>query len=169
MRTGLSLTVCRSLMPPELGSASRGGGGGEKCLLPGGGCLLQGGVCFWGVSALGGCCFRGVSALGWLSASGGVCFWGVCLLPGGVCCWGWGVSASRGGCLLQGCVCFWGVSAREVVFQHALRQIPLLTESQTQVKMHSSRMHTTHPLTYGRSLSGEGESLSGGLCLGVSV
>ena len=80
MRTGRSLTVCWSLLP--------------------GGCLLRGGVCSGGVSALG----------------GGVCSQGGCLLPGGV-------SALGGLCLLRG-VCSRGVSAPGGVSQHALRQIP---------------------------------------------
>ena len=74
MRTGRSLTVCRSLLP--------GGGGGvcSRGICPQGVCLLQGGgVCAPGVSALGrwvGICSRG----------------GVC--SGGVCSGGGGVSAS---------------------------------------------------------------------------
>ena len=76
MRTGRSLTVCRSLLP-----------GG--CLLPGGlpalgGCLLLGGCPLQGVSASG----EGVSAPG-----EGVCPWMGCLLPRGV---------YARGCLLRG-------------------------------------------------------------------
>ena len=87
MRTGRSLTVCRSLLP-----------GGGVCfpggLLPGGGCLLLGGVCSQGMSALGGVCSGGWGCLLWgVSALGGVCSGG-CLLPGG--------SAPGGGCLLRG-------------------------------------------------------------------
>ena len=73
MRTGHSLTACRSLIP---------GGGG--CLLLGGVCSGGDGVCSGGmVSAPGG------AASGGVSAPGGVCFWGVsapggCLLPGGI-------------------------------------------------------------------------------------
>ena len=66
MRTGRSLTVCRSLLlggvpaPGRGVSALRGvsasWGRGEGCLLPGG-CVL------WGLSALGGgVCSQGVSA-----------------------------------------------------------------------------------------------------------
>ena len=83
MRTGRSLTVCCSLLP----------GGG--CLLQGGsapgGCLLQGGVCSWGVSANGGICSWGVCLLPGVSARGGVCSQGVCSRGsalGGVCSWG---------------------------------------------------------------------------------
>ena len=80
MRTGRSLTVCRSLLPGG-GSFCSGG-----CLLPGGGvcsgrCLHWGGVCL-GVSAPG-----GGSAPGGMSAPGGVYLGGVC---------------SRGACLLWG-------------------------------------------------------------------
>ena len=132
MRTGRSLTVCRSLLP----------GGGVVCSQ--GVCLLQGvsalggGVCSWrgvllqGVSAPGGCLLlEGVSALGGvcsggggacsqgMSAPGGCLLWGVCLLTGGVSALG-GVYSR--GCLLQGSVCAlggvcsrgvccWGVSA----------------------------------------------------------
>ena len=90
MRTGHSLTVCRSLLP---------GGGGGWVSAPGGvsapegsapgegvsawGCLLLGGVCSWGVSAPGGVCSWGVSALGGCCLLLGVCSWGGCLLPGG--------------------------------------------------------------------------------------
>ena len=74
MRTGHSLTVCRSLLPRGR-CLLRGG-----CLLPGGmfapgGCLLRGGG---GGRLLGGCLLWGVSALG------GVCSVGRCLLLGGV-------------------------------------------------------------------------------------
>ena len=72
MRTGRSLTVCRSLL---WGGVCSGG-----CLLPGGG-LLPGGSAPWG------CLLSGVSALG------GVCSGGCAL--GGVCS-GEGV-CSRGG------------------------------------------------------------------------
>ena len=60
-----------------------------------GGCLLPGGVCFWGC-LLGGVCSRGLSALGGVN-SGGVCSGG-CLLPGGLLLGG---VCSRG-CLLLG-------------------------------------------------------------------
>ena len=94
MRTGLSLTVCPSLLP-------RGGVvcSGCVCLLLGvsalGACLLLGGVsalggvCSGGMSAPGGCLLWGVSAPRGVSALGGVCFGG-CLLQGGLL---WGVSA----------------------------------------------------------------------------
>ena len=91
MRTGRSLTVCRSVLPegggvsapegvvvcscgecPLLGGICSGGGG---CLLPGG-CLLQGGL-LWGVVYSGGVSAPGGSALGGVSAPGGVCSWGV--------------------------------------------------------------------------------------------
>ena len=98
MRTGRSLTVCRSLL--------LGGGGG----------LLPGGVCS------GGCAPRGVSAPQGVSAPGG-CSKG-CLLWGGVCSGGvsapgwcllWGVCSQggvcSGGCLLQGGCLLWRVSA----------------------------------------------------------
>ena len=88
MRTGRSLTVCRSQ-------------------LPGGGCLLLGGLLGAGVCSEG-CLLPGVSALGGL-------------LPGG--------------CVLQGGVSAPGGSARGGVSQDALRQRPpLWTESQTPVK-----------------------------------
>ena len=97
MRTGRSLTVCRSLLP-------RWGWGGVSA--PGRGGLLLGGVWSWGCLLPG-----GASGLGGVSAPGG------CLLPGvgvsargGVCSWG--------GLFLRG-VCSWGV-----VSQHALRQTP---------------------------------------------
>ena len=109
MRTGRSLTICRSLLP-------EGGVCSEGCLLPGGVCswgavcsqggLLPGGCLLQGVSASGGyLLLGGVSAPGGLSASGGgvcsrrgvcsqgVCASGGCLLLGGVC---------SGRCLLQG-------------------------------------------------------------------
>ena len=92
--------------------------GGGVCLLRGvsaprgvsgpGGCLVLGGVWSQGVSAPGGVCSRGVSAGG---------FW-----SGGV----W----SQGG-LLQGVFSWRGLV---LVSQHALRQTPLLTESQMPVK-----------------------------------
>ena len=70
MRTGRSLTVCRSLLPG--GCLLQGG----VCLLWGG-CLLPGGwVCLlWEVSAPGGGCLL------WR----GICSWGVCVCSGGVC------------------------------------------------------------------------------------
>ena len=75
--------------------------GGRGVCSGGRGCLLLGGVCSRGVSALGlsaprGCLLWGVSALGGV-CSGGVCSGGSA--PGGVCFWG--VSAP-GGCLLPG-------------------------------------------------------------------
>ena len=102
MRTGRSLTVCRSLLPGDVCSGGRG------CLLPGGGllqggllpggCLLLGEGCLLpGGCLLGGCLLQGVSALG----DGGVCS------QGGVC--SWGVSAPRGwvsalgGCGIPAC------------------------------------------------------------------
>ena len=81
MRTGRSLTVCRSLLP---------GGGGCVGVV----CLLRGGL-HWGVSASWG---DGVCLLGRCVCSGG----GVCSGEGGVC--SGGVSA-LGGCLLPGGVC----------------------------------------------------------------
>ena len=103
MGTGLSFTVCRSLLPGG-GSAPRGVSALGGCLLLGG-LSVPWGVCSQAVSALGGggCLLRGrgVSAPG----EGGVCSWGECLLPGGVCSW--------------------GVSARGVVSQHALSQTPI--------------------------------------------
>ena len=77
MRTGRSLTVCRSLLP----------GGcllpGWRCLIPGG-CLLLGGVCSGG-----GVCSQGCLLPGGGSASGGV---GGRSAPGrGVCPWGGGI------------------------------------------------------------------------------
>ena len=105
MRTGRSLTVCRSLLP----------GRGVSAL---GGCLLR------GVSAPGGVCSRGCLLRG-VSAPGGVCSGG-CLLRG-VSVPGW-VSAPRG-CLLQ------GVSAQgDVVSQHALRQTPPCEQNDKQVQ-----------------------------------
>ena len=101
MRTGRSLTVCRSLL--------RGGG----------------------VSAPRGVCSRGVSAPGGVSAlEGGVCSRGVSA-PGGVYSGGWcllwGVSAPRGGvCSWRGCLLQGGVCSRGVASQHALRQTPPL-------------------------------------------
>ena len=71
MRTGRSLTVCRSLLP---------GGGG---------------VCSWGVSAPGGLSvptggMEGVSALGVVSAPRGCLLWGVSALGGWeICSRGW--------------------------------------------------------------------------------
>ena len=77
MRTGRSLTVCRSLLP-----------GG--CVLPFGG-ASQGCVCFPG-----GACFLGERVLpGGCVLPRGVCASWVCVLPRGVCFWGvcasWGV------------------------------------------------------------------------------
>ena len=108
MRTGRSLTVCRSLLPGGVCSREVCSGGGvcswkgvcfRGLSVPRGG-LLQGGsapggVCSLGCLLLGGVCSRGVSALGGSAP-------GACLLPGGVC--SWGVSA-------LGVVCSWGVSA----------------------------------------------------------
>ena len=117
IRTGRSLTVCRSLL--------LGGG----CLLPGGvcsggicsggggvcsrGCLLLGGLCSQGgFCSHRGFCSGGVSALGGVCSQGGVCS-GLCLLPGGV-------SAPRGVCLLpgvsapRGCLLPWGVCSKGV-------------------------------------------------------
>ena len=95
MRTGRSLTVCWRL-------------------LPGGGCLVKGGV--WS----GGCLLWGVSGLGGVSAPGGCGLGGVS---------GPGVSAP-GGYLVRG-VC----SGGGVASQYALRaDPPLWTESQTPVK-----------------------------------
>ena len=77
MRTGRSLTVCRSLLP------------GGDVSAPGGMCLLPGGFCSGGVSAPGGVCSWGCLLPGGVSAPrGGVCSGG-CLLPRG--------SAPRGG------------------------------------------------------------------------
>ena len=154
MRTGRSLTVCRSLLPRGGVVCSQG-----VCLLQGVS-ALGGGVCSWrgvllqGVSAPGGCLLlEGVFALG------GVCSGG-CLLPGDVCSWGvsalGGVSAHRGcvcsrGCLLQGVsapgqcvsalggvcsggVCCWGcLLLGGVVSQHALRQTPPCEQNDRQV------------------------------------
>ena len=82
MRTGRSLTVCRSLLPGGGGSVPRG------CLLPGGvsalGGLLPAGVCS------GGCLLRGVSGPRGCLLRGTVCSGGVCS--------GRGVSA-LGGCI----------------------------------------------------------------------
>ena len=91
MRTGCSLTSCRSLLL---------GGGGGLCFL--------GGVCF-----LGGSASKGGLLLGEVSASWrGVCFLGGCLLPGGVCFLG-GLGSAPGGCASWGVfargVCSWGV------------------------------------------------------------
>ena len=93
MRTGRSLTICRSQLP---GGICSGG-----CLLWGEGCLLWG-VCSGGeVSALvGGVCSRGCLLPGcllWGVCSGGCLLWGVCsrlcllqgVCPGGVCSGGW--------------------------------------------------------------------------------
>ena len=123
MRTGRSLTVCRSLLPGGEGRVCFGGVSSARGVCSGG-FLLQG-VCSRGVSAAGGsaaggCLFLGgVSApRGWSLPLGGVCSRGVCsqggLLPGGVC--SWGVSApgdvcsqgvgvcSPGGVCSRGCL-----------------------------------------------------------------
>ena len=115
MRTGRSLTICRSLLRGGV-SAPRG------CPLPGV-C-----VCSWGVSALGGAvCSWGVSAVGGSAPRGHVCSGGVSALGGGRCLLPWGV-CSQGVCLLLGggvCVsalggvCSWGCS------------IPAYTEADT--------------------------------------
>ena len=113
MRTGSSLTVCQSLLP--------------------------GGVCSrWGVSAPSG----GVSAPGGGVCSGDVCSWWGVYAPRG--CLRWGVSAPGGvcsrGCLLQGVCLLWGGVCSEgvgmsalvvvvVVSQHALRQTPPLGQN----------------------------------------
>ena len=100
MRTGRSLTVCRSLLPR--------------------GCLLQGGVCSQGGSVPGGCLlWGGVCSRGWCllqrgSAPKGVSAPGGCLLPGVSTPGGY---LLPGGCLLQGSALGW-------VSQHALRQTP---------------------------------------------
>ena len=107
MRTGRSLTVCRSLLP--------GGGGclvsGVGCLVQGGllwgGCLLPGAVCSWGVSG------HGVSGPGGVSAPGGVLSQG-------------GSGPGGGGCLLLG--------GGWVVSQHALRQTPPCEQNDRQVQ-----------------------------------
>ena len=71
MRTGRSLTICRSLLPG--GDVCYQGRGGLLqrgwCLLPVG-CLFQGGLP------------RGVSALGGGAPGGGVCSWGGLCMPG---------------------------------------------------------------------------------------
>ena len=162
MRTGRSLTVCRSLLPGggllwgvsiPGGVYSWGGWGkgvsapGGMCLLPGGGvCSGEGCVCSWGGGG-GGVCSLRVCVCSW---GGGICSRGVsaprgvfaprgCLLPGGIC--SWGVSAPGGArvgvCLLAG-----GVSAlggvclllRGVVSQHALRQTPPCEQNDKQVQ-----------------------------------
>ena len=99
MRTGRSLTVCRSLL--------RGGGSVPRgCLLPGGsvcfGGSAPGGCLLWGVSAQGGVWSQGVSAPGGVSSGGlsaprgvsapGDCLLGGCLLWEGGVCSGGGVS-----------------------------------------------------------------------------
>ena len=88
MRTGRSLTVCRSLLP-----------GGVSA--PGGEESAPGGVCSGGgVSAPGGCLL-----LGGVSAPRGECLLpGGCLLQWGVCSWG---GFCSGGCVHQGCL-LWG-------------------------------------------------------------
>ena len=88
MRTGHSLTVCRSLLPE--GGDVCSGEWGDVCS---GGCLLWEGVCL------------GVSALGGVSAPGGVCSGG-CLLWG-VCLWG----VCSGGVSTLGGVCSGGIPA----------------------------------------------------------
>ena len=94
MRTGRSLTVCRSLLPR--GGVCCGGG----CLLPG--VSVPGGVCSGGSAP------RGVSAPG-VSAPRGCLLLGGCLFPLG--CLLWGVSAP-GRCLLRGCLLWGGVCSR---------------------------------------------------------
>ena len=97
MRTGRSLTVCRSLLP----SGVSGPGVREGCLVPG-----VGGVWSQGVGAV---CSRKVSGpqVGVWSRGcmllGTVCSGGCLLLGGGRGrgVWSWGVSNS-GGCLLPG-------------------------------------------------------------------
>ena len=94
MRTGRSLTVCRSLFL----------GGGVS--VPRGVCVCsRGGVCLGGICSGGGVCSRGVCSWG-----RGVWFGG-CLLPGGVCSQGVvcsrGLSAPRGVSALGG-VCWRG-------------------------------------------------------------
>ena len=80
MRTGCSLTVRCSL--PRGGLCSWGISTlGEGVSAPRG-CLLMGGVCSQGVSALGGVCSWG-SALGGVYSEGGVCYGGESA-PGGV-------------------------------------------------------------------------------------
>ena len=96
MRTGRSLTVCRSLLP--------GGGVSAPVGVCSGGGLLLGGCPLPGGSALGGCLLLG--DLLWvcvcLSAPWGVCSWGG-LLPGeGVSALGEGGCLLGGVCLLQG-------------------------------------------------------------------
>ena len=101
MRTGRSLTVCRSLLPLGGWGLSAPGGGG-RCLLPGvvsapggggicsGGCLLLGGVCSWEeVLLLGRVSARG----GGLSASEGVSAPGGCVCSRRVCSEGGGIPA----------------------------------------------------------------------------
>ena len=102
MRTGRSLTVCRSLLPG--GGVSAPGG----CLLPRG-CLLLGGM--------------------WSLLLGGWCVWsGGCMVPE---VWSWGGVWSQGG-LLRGVSgpggVWWqgGVCSQGVISQHALRQTPHL-------------------------------------------
>ena len=81
MRTGRSLTVCRSLLL----------GGGVSAL----GGVYSKGVSAWGVSALGGCLLRrGGFCSGGVSAPGG------CLLHGGVCSGG---LSARGVCGIPTC------------------------------------------------------------------
>ena len=110
MRTGRSLTVCRSLLP--------GGGGGVGSAPRWGVDLLLGG---WGlplgasapggvvsapgmVSAPGGCLLPGVSAPnGVVSAPGGVCSWGGWCLLRGVVSAPRGVSAPGGVVFIPAC------------------------------------------------------------------
>ena len=83
----------------------------ESALLGGGGCLLLGGVCSWGVSAGGGL-LQGVSALE------GCLLQGLSALGGG------------GGCLLQGVSALVGVSALAGVSAQG-GGIPACTEADT--------------------------------------
>ena len=99
MRTGRSLTVCRSLLPGGVsapgGEESAGGVSAPE------GCLLWGGVCSWGVSTPGGCLLLGVCGLfpgGSVCSQGGVYSSGVSA-PGGV--------SALGGCVHRGCL-LWG-------------------------------------------------------------
>ena len=108
MRTGCSLTVCRSLLP--------GGGGWDGVCsrgvstpggsAPGGWCLLLGGVSTpMGVCSQGGgvCSQGGVcSRVGGMSALGGVCSRGGACLLQGVSAQGVGAHVCSGGCLLPG-------------------------------------------------------------------
>ena len=113
MRTGRSLTVCRSLLQGGVSAPGRG------CLLLGG--SAPGGSAPRGVCSLGGVwsrgvCSRGVSPPRGVWSQGGVCSWGSdlggacsqgggCLLPGGV--WSWGGHLILGGVCSRGCL-LWG-------------------------------------------------------------